>query len=297
MPLPESLKGDSWTPDIARKLLPLLVSYAEACRSVTYGELSQEAIQRGWSHYVMPVAYRYPAGAIGYAIEETEEEWDEPIPPLNALVVNENTGLPGKGVDYFLKTYLRQTGSNKRITPQQRQSIVEEIHKDIFNYHSWRKLLKHYSLPTPPKLTDPPAKTKKMATYNWSGEAESEAHKKLKLFVANNPWVVNLPRKISKGEQEYLLPSADKIDVLFQDGQWDVAIEVKASNANDDDLLRGIYQCIKYRELLRALRRVNGEIPQARALLVVTERDLTSEHQQIANTLKVQWIKVDLTKR
>lgn len=295
MPLPESLQGDSWTPAIARKLLPLLVSYTEACRPVTYGELSQEAIQRGWSHYVMPVAYRYPAGAIGYAIEETEEEWGEPIPPLNALVINENTGLPGKGVDYFLKTYLRQTGSNKPITPQQRQSIVEEIHKDIFNYPGWRKLLQHYSLPTPPKLPDPQAKTKRRAKYNWSGEAESEAHKKLKLFIANNPWVVNLPRNTPKGEQEYLLPSADKIDVLFQDGPWDVAIEVKASNATDDDLLRGVYQCIKYRELLRAMKRVNGEIPQARALLV-TERDLPKEHQRIANTVKVEWIKVDLTK-
>ena len=107
--------------------------------------------------------------------------------------------------------------------------------------------------------------------------------------------MVNLPRNTPKGEQEYLLPSADKIDVLFQDGPWDVAIEVKASNATDDDLLRGVYQCIKYRELLRAMKRVNGEIPQARALLV-TERDLPKEHQRIANTVKVEWIKVDLTK-
>ncbi len=82
MPLPESLQGDPWTPTIARKLMPLLVSYAEACRPVTYGELSQEVIRRGWSHYVMPIAYRYPAGAIGNAIEVTEEEWNEPIPPL-----------------------------------------------------------------------------------------------------------------------------------------------------------------------------------------------------------------------
>jgi hypothetical protein len=62
MSLPESLRGDSWTPAIARKLMPLLVSYAEACQPVTYGELSQEAIQRGWSRYVMPIAYRYPGG-------------------------------------------------------------------------------------------------------------------------------------------------------------------------------------------------------------------------------------------
>jgi hypothetical protein len=295
MPLPESLQGDSWTSATARKLFPLLVAYAEACRPITYGLLSQEVIKRGWSHYVMPLAFRHPAGAIGYALEETEEEWEEPIPPLNALIVNENTGLPGKGVDDFLKTYLRQTGSKKRITSQQRRSIVEEIHKDIFNYSGWRKLLQHYSLPGPSKLADSPAKTLRNRKYNWSSEGESEAHKKLKNYVANNPWVVNLPPKTPKGEKEYVLPSADKIDVLFQDGLWDIAIEIKASNANNDDLLRGIYQCIKYRELLRAMRRVDGQIPQARSLLV-TERELPNEHQEIANTLKVQWIKVDLSK-
>ncbi|MFX0195966.1 MAG: hypothetical protein ACFFCW_07575 [Candidatus Hodarchaeota archaeon] len=294
MPLPESLQGVAWTPSIARKLLPLLVSYAEACQPVTYGELSKEAVQRKWSHLVIPVAYRYPAGAIGYAIEKTEEEWQKPIPPINAIVINEHTRMPGKGVDYFLKTYLRQTGSKRRLTKHQRESIVEEIHKDVFNYSGWRDLLQYYGLSEPPELQQPLINLKPKRKYKWSGEAESEAHKKLKQFVANNPWVVDLPRKTPKGKGEYILPSADKIDVLFQHGPWDVAVEVKASNANDDDLLRGIYQCVKYRELLRAEKRVIGSIPQIRALLV-TERNLPREHQRIADTLKVEWKKVDLT--
>ena len=293
MPLPESLQGETWAHSIARRLLPLLVSYAEACQPVTYGELSKEAMKRKWSHYVMPVAYRYPAGAIGYAIEETEEEWKKPIPPINAIIINEKTGLPGKGVDYFLKTYLRLTGYKRRLTMHQRQSIVEEIHKDVFNYIGWRDLLQYYGLSEPPELQQPKIDSKQKQKYNWSGESESEAHKKLKQFVANNPWVVDLPRTTPKGQREYILPSADKIDVLFKHGPWDVAIEVKASNANDDDLLRGIYQCVKYRELLRAEKRVIGAIPQARALLV-TERSLPSEHQRVADTLKVECKKVDL---
>jgi len=293
MPLPESLQGQTWAHSLARRLLPLLVSYAEACQPVTYGELSKEAMRRKWSHYVMPVSYRHPAGVIGYAIEETEEEWQKPIPPINAIVINKTTRLPGKGVDYFLKTYLRLTGSRRRLTTHQRQSIVEEIHKDVFNYSGWRDLLQHYGLSEPPELQQPQIHSKQKQKYNWSGESESEAHKKLKQFVANNPWVVDLPRTTPKGQREYILPSADKIDVLFKHGPWDVAIEVKASNANDDDLLRGIYQCVKYRELLRAEKRVIGAIPQARALLV-TERSLPSEHQRVADTLKVECKKVDL---
>ncbi len=104
-------------------------------------------------HYVIPLAYRYTAGAIGYALEETEEEWKEVIPPINALVINEATGLPGKGVDYFLRTYLGHIKHRKRLTKDQRKSVIEEIHKDIFNYTGWRKLLRHYGLDSPTPLS------------------------------------------------------------------------------------------------------------------------------------------------
>jgi hypothetical protein len=85
MTLPKPLQGDGWSASTARRILPLLVAYAEACRPVEYGELSREVVRRRWGHYVMPVAFRYPAGAIGFALEETEEEWEDTIPPIGAL--------------------------------------------------------------------------------------------------------------------------------------------------------------------------------------------------------------------
>ena len=102
MSLPGSLQGDSWTITTARRILPLLVAYAESCKSVTYGQLN-----RG-GRYVMPLAYRTVAGVIGDAMQETEKEWGSTIPPINALIVNADTGFPGRGVDYYLRHHVNK---------------------------------------------------------------------------------------------------------------------------------------------------------------------------------------------
>lgn len=293
MSLPDALIGDEWSKKTACNVLPLLVAYAQSARPITYGELSRETTRRNWSHYVMPLAYRFVAGAIGYALEETEEEWGEPIPPINALIINEATGLPGKGVDNFLKAYLHQGDSNRKLTVANRQSIVEEIHKDIYNYTGWDRLLSHYKLKNPPKLQAERNKKKGIITYKWSNEGESIEHKELKRFVATHPEIVGLG-PASKSTEEFLLPSADRIDVHFSSEGWDIAVEIKSVRSTDDDLRRGIFQCVKYREILRALRRIENEIPQVRSLLV-TQRNLPDELVEIASILKVQWKTVNIT--
>ncbi len=291
MAQPESLRGDEWSKKTARMVLPLLVAYAQEARPITYGELGREATQRGWSHYVMPLAYRYVAGAIGFSIEETEVEWGEPIPPLNALIINEGTGLPGKGVDTFIKAYLCQMGSKRKLNAAQRHSIIEEIHKDIYNYENWDKLLSYYNLKKPPRLRTLKKENRK-TRYNWSDEGESQEHKNLKRYVATHPECIGLPSN-SKSTEEFLLPSADKVDVHFRSEGWEIAVEVKSFKSNDDDLRRGIFQCIKYREILRALRRTEEKIPQVKSLLVI-ERPLPRELSDIAATLKVRRAVVNL---
>jgi len=177
----------------------------------------------------------------------------------------------------------------------QRESIIEEIHKDIFNYAGWGKLLQHYGLESPPPLHQGKVGNRpKRKKYHWSRGPESDAHKQLKKYISENPHVVGVGRKTAPGLTEYILPSADRIDVLFSEDGWRIAVEVKPFKASDDELQKGIFQCVKYRELLRAEQRTEKVIPQARAILV-TERSLPKRLARIADLLQVPYKEVNLT--
>jgi hypothetical protein len=297
MPLPESLQDDSWTSITARRILPLLVAYAETYDDITYGQLEKETRRRGWSHKVMGLTFRTPAGKIGDALQETELKWKTTIPPINALIVNQVTRLPGHGINYYLKHYLNRKRKPQSLTKNQRSSIVDEVHKDIFNFRRWRELLKYYGLPDPPRLKKLKKFTQlKPRRYNWSEEHESPEHKALKKYVATHPASIGLPFSTHQGEEEYILPSADSIDVLFVSNGELVAVEVKAHISNTDDLYRGVFQCIKYRELLRAEQRANGVIPQATSLLV-SERSLPYSVAKVARRLNVKSVIIPLAIR
>ena len=99
MPRPGALVGDSWTRVTARQALPILVWCAEHGRAITYDQLRDEVVRRRLGHRVMEITYRYVAGAIGFTLVELEERSGsgELIPPLNSLVINAATGLPGSG--------------------------------------------------------------------------------------------------------------------------------------------------------------------------------------------------------
>jgi len=297
MSVPEAMEGKRWSEATARKVLPLLVAYAEACRCLTYTDIAHEVVRRGWGHFVAPVAYRTVAGAIGFALRDTGEEWEEEIPPINALIVNAKTHLPGEGVDYFVREYLGVGGDGRKLAERDRQAIVEQVHRDIFNYPDWRRLLEEYGLRSPPVLKPGPGgKRRRRRKYGWSSEAEGQAHKRLKQYIAGSPGVVGLPARCAPGVLEYVLPSGDKIDVLFRDKDWVIAVEVKARKAHDDDLRRGIFQCVKYRELLRAEQLTEKRLPFARSLLV-TERALPRNLAREAELLKVPCVTVPFGRR
>lgn len=293
MSLPEALQGDSWTKNTARIVLPLIIWCAKNGRTITYGQLDREIVNRGWGHHVMAVQYGHPAGTIGNALIETEEEWGDVIPPLNALIVNQATQLPGDGVNWYLERYAEPEEHVDDMSLEEKRAIVEEIHADIFAYEHWDDLLEEYELETfndgldeddqnNDKISEP-------TRGGWSGEAESAEHKKLKQFVANNPDVVGLRKKSKKGIIEYLFPSSDKADVVFKNNSKFLGVEVKSIISNDNDINRGIFQCIKYQSLLRAEQKALMLPPTARAVLVV-ERKLPSGLQNLSDILGIKVI-------
>jgi len=299
MALPEAFQRDRWTENTARAILPLIIWCAKNGKTVTYGRLDKEVVDRGWGHHVMAVQYGYPAGAIGNALIETEEEWGDSIPPLNALIVNASTKLPGKGVNYYLERYCEPDEHVDDMSPSEKRAIVEEIHADIWAYDRWDEILKKYGMePLQEGLKDDGEDGDEIsapARSGWSNEAESPEHKSLKEFVANHPEVVGLNKNAPKGTIEYQFASADKADVVFKNGNKMTGVEVKSIISNEADLNRGVFQCVKYQALLRAEQKAQLIPPTARAVLV-TENHLSVPLQELADVLGIKVVTYRLNK-
>ena len=84
---------------------------------------------------------------------------------------------------------------------------------------------------------------------------------------------------------EVELLSGDRVDVVSVTEDRTVAIEVKSKDSDWADLRRGVYQCVKYRAVIRAqdIRR-NANVES----WLVTETPLPHELKRLARRLGIQ---------
>lgn len=294
MNIPNALMGDRWTEATARNALPILVSCAKQGTPITYGQLDAEIVTRRLGHHVLPVQYGHAAGAIGNALIELEKRWGTPIPPLNAIVVNGDSGFPGSGVHYYLEHYYAPKKRVDDISADEKRAVVSEIQADVFAYEHWDDVLKECELIELRERVKLKEGTDNIATPRrggWSSEPGSVEHQKLKVYIAKNPQEVGLPSDCSPGQTEYLFASADTADVVFHTANGFLGVEVKSIISNNADLNRGLFQAVKYQALLRAKQKARSEPPTARAVLV-TEQTLSKELQNLAERLGIAVFKV-----
>ena len=121
-------------------------------------------------------------------------------------------------------------------------------------------------------------------SFGYGGEGD--AHRKLKEYIFNNPHVIGIKEYIEK-ENEHILLSADRIDVWFKmyDGSG-VAVEVKSSKSSDADVMRGLYQCVKYKSIMDAEDTVHGEKRTNRSILVLGGA-LSEENRYVRDILGI----------
>ena len=72
-----------------------------------------------------------------------------------------------------------------------------------------------------------------IVTGQRGGGGESKSHKLFKEFIAANPKAIGLTNKLDKVEIEYVLPSADTIDVLFYSKKLKIGVEVKSKISSE----------------------------------------------------------------
>ena len=256
----------------ARLTLPVLVRQARASETIQYSAVAAEV---GVSR---PRNMGYPLGSIGQTLLELGRRWRQTIPPIQAIVVNKADGLPGVGVAHFTP----DAKVFKSATRQEKRRIVLEILHEVFTYRDWDRVLRALGLQplSTPEL--PP-----VDTIARRGGGEGPEHLALKQLISECPHSVGAEGMTP--EVEASLHSGDFVDVLFRSRRRVLAIEVKGEQSANDDVVRGLFQCVKYQAVLDAQAKIEGVRMDVAAVLALGGR-LPDNVRAIANTLGIQVI-------
>ncbi len=269
------MSGGKLYQERARSALPLLVRQAEAATPIYYSALAHEL---GMPN---PRNLNYVLGCIGLEMERLSKKFKEKIPPIQCLVINKATELPGEGIGWFL---IKKEEYSKLPLRRKREIVNAEL-QHVYTYSHWQAVLDELSLPRAE-----PDFTAKINTASRSLRGgESPEHKRLKEFVAKNPSTVRLSKTTSIGFTEFPLPSGDVLDISFRKKSIWVAVEVKSRLSNEADITRGIFQCVKYRAILDAVILSESKAQSARAVLVL-ESTLPKSLVALSNLLAVEVI-------
>ncbi|MBD2454687.1 hypothetical protein H6G80_11400 [Nostoc sp. FACHB-87] len=271
------LRGNKLYQQRARKALPLLIAKATANQTMFYFELADELEINN------PRNLNYVLGSIGNTLQELSEERGYEIPPINLLVLNKRIGLPGEGVEKFIPKE-----EFSKLTPKEKQLIVDRLLHEVYTYPHWNRVLAHCNLSPQPVKDNSSLSLFDAIQRRQGNEGESEFHQNLKSYICSNPDVVGLPKNIT-GKTEYSLPSGDTVDVLFQLEQEWVAVEVKSRISDDSDIVRGLFQCVKYQAVIEAYQIVIGCKASCHVLLAM-ENQFPTKLLQMKNLLGIEVI-------
>lgn len=272
-------------------LLPVIAANA----TITYGRIAELLqVDLRIQGKIFPI---HVGGVVGGLMDRIHKI-DPKAPLINVLAVNQQTGLPSIGVDNHLKN--RFGVKEKKMTPSLKSVLVDKAAREVYAFQNWANVYRKVFRASPPssdpvtivsgKERDglPPSPVAK----GRGGEAESEEHKALKAYVLKHPALFGLRGKPNMADTELLLLSGDEVDVYFETNKRVDLIEVESVRSNWNDLRRGIYQCIKYRAVFEAQRRmVTPDMRLIATLVVESDVPLGSDIQDLA---KLHGVKVKI---
>lgn len=285
--------GKRWTDVTTRLAFPIVLRRAMDGVPITYGDLNNAVAALG-GKLAMPLTYRYTAGKIGDICAALGNDTGIEVPPINAIIVSEKTQLPSHGVDYYLAAFLGKSKNHiNQLSHAERDAYAQQTMQRVYDYTDWHTVARNLHLkPIPKPPTDGADKIPLPDSKKFSYGPESLAHKDLKAWVSSRPKLFAKYGKFGASTKEQSLSSGDRLDVFFSSARGQLAVEVKAKNAADAELQRGIFQCIKYRATLRAMQLAKSETPNAQAVLVL-EHVPSQTVTKLARRLSVDIIVVD----
>lgn len=248
-----SSKNAMW----ACKMIPVLIYWATVSKSPhTYGELSKEV-----GHHTDQIGR--VLGLIDdvfKALKKARPEFKD-MPTLNCLVISKTTKLPSNGFDYVSHDF-------SSLTDEQKNDQMKRLNSEAYYYDRWKDVLDALEL-TPYNGSDNKAyeASIRKGTFSKHG-SEGIKHKALKEHIYEHPECIGI-KNVKHKEMEHVLLSSDRLDVYFILDDTQIAVEIKSSISDNADILRGVYQCVKYDAILNAEQSVKGMHCQVKSLLVL----------------------------
>lgn len=261
--------------DITKRAIPILVRWAKhGIRNNEYNHLNRElGYAKGYSGIGLQLGY------IAIVLGKLSELTGVSIPLPNALVNGKGKGMPSKGLAIVEPSFSKAKNKNEQ------KEVAHDLQTEAIEYPHWDWVLSVLGLK--PSVIDTSSQEKEIRKGKGSGGGEGEEHKALKKYVYDHPEQFGIKKVVSK-EMEHILLSGDKLDVYFElkDGSK-VAVEIKPSTSPDDDILRGLFQCLKYQTILDAEDRLHGQDSLNRVFIVLGGR-LSAENGKVRHLFGIE---------
>lgn len=258
-----------------RLMIPVMIHWAKTGHNEhTYGDLAHAIGKSKFS-------------GIGHALYFVQQVLDNlstkscrEIPTLNSLCKNAKTMFPSEGFEFVSPQYNDLDENGKRV-------FVKGLDSNAMNFPHWDWVLKELELKEAVPFTEEQLEAIKNPRCIYDGEGEE--HKALKYYICQHPESINY-KDVDFAETEHILPSGDRLDVYFElsDGTH-VAIEVKPGISPDQDIARGVFQCVKYYAVMDALRNIECKDYEINVLLV-TAGKISSQNKVLAEELDVEYV-------
>ncbi len=263
-------------------LVQMIKHYDGGDKFITYGNLARNIdYPQPYKGSLFGKRIGKTLGTMGHLLDTiTAPSWEDRIPYIQAMVVAQNTKLPSDGLKEFIVDY-------PNLSTEKKKDLLYLEYQEIFRFGDrWDFILEQLGIgnPSPNRLTG------KGGLYNPYGSEGSPEHRNLVQYISEHPEKVGFDPAII-GFKEFPLKSKDCVDVLFLSGTQVLGVEVKSKRSGPDDHLRGIFQCIKYRAILKSEDILNN-LSRPVDCVLVHEEDLNASLKRTKERLQVRTIQI-----
>jgi hypothetical protein len=232
---------------------------------MTYGHLKRRLEREANFSTIFSAHVGHVAGALMQRIQNIEPK----APLINVLVVNQGDGLPSDGAGEFMakRFDIKQLAEKhaKEKYPDLWKETFDRAAAEVYRYSEADWIALYRRVFGKPLSASKVVKERKKRNegseedglqYNarrGGKGGEGPYHKALRLWVKRYPAKINRTFTDARGETEVDLLSGDRVDAVYYCDDRTVVLEVKSRISSEVDLRRGVYQCIKYRAVTKAI--------------------------------------------